>query len=370
MIDGLPRAQEPSNEDLRRAEPRPRQRQRKAQAIHDCRVIVGLTIVDSVAWWLIFKSLLVALAAGWLLHLGVLCALGWLMHSRAGSGIDVRHLALTLILGAMVGAVGMIIAALVAASGLFLRNSRQMIDAWYQRQAESITHDEVTELIGSIFNGRVAPRSMRNTENFNFTIREGTFSQKQAIMEVVARSYRPELLPVLNLALSSPIPAIRVQAAAVKGKLYTSVMASLHTALDDLDRAQSNEEVATAGRRLSQCILSGLLEPDQKLSALTATKKVHDVAGSLKYNDESRELFHELRHLFAHFDEAAALLVRMEEYGGHVDQHRRQLEEAFEGYERGVSSWLDTQDEPIGTFPGTSERVNRTTFSHHSGGPI
>ena len=358
MIDGLAHTQGPGNDGLRRAEPKQRQRQRKAQAINDCRVIVSLTVVDSIAWWLIFKPLFVALAAGWLLHLGVLCALVWRIRSRIGSGIDVRHLTLTLILGAMVGAVGMIIAALVAASGLFVRNSRELIDAWYQRQAESITHDEVSELIGSIFNGRVASHSMRNAENFSFIIREGTFSQKQAIMEVVARSYRPELLPVLNLALNSPVPAIRVQAAAVKGKLYTSVMASLRTAIDDLDRARSNEEVATAGRRLSQCILSGLLEPDQKLTALTATKKVHDVSGSLSYNDESRELFHELRHLFAHFDEAAALLVRMEEYGGHVDQHRRELEAAFEGYERGVSSWLGAHDEPVSAVPGMPKQAN------------
>lgn len=361
MVDGLRRASEQSDDGLRREDSKQRLRQRKAQAIEDCRLIVALTIVDYIAWWLIFKSSLLALSTGCILHLGALATLGWLIRRRVGSGIDVRHIALTLILGALVGAVGMTIGGLVAASGLFLKKSRQMIDAWYQRQADSITRDDVTELADSIYNGREAPQSMRNADNFSFTIREGTFSQKQAIMEVVARSYRPELLPVLNLALSSPVPAIRAQAAAVKGKLYTSVMASLRTALDDLEQARSNEVVAAAGRRLSQCILSGLLEPDQKLSALTASKKVHEIAGSLKYNDKARDLFHELRHLFAHFDDASALLVRMEEYGGHVDQHRRQLQEAYKGYERRVSNLQDTEDEAIATLPGTPKQINRNT---------
>ncbi|MFY0611366.1 MAG: hypothetical protein JXQ99_07570 [Hyphomicrobiaceae bacterium] len=342
MIDRPQRSPKQCKDNLGKEYSKPRSRHRKAQAIADCHLLVGLALVDYIAWSLIFNGSSISPLVGGVLHFGILGFLGWLIRSRADSGADVRHTTLALMLGALLGAVGMTIAALVAVSGLLLKKSRQIIDAWYQRQADSVTRDDVAELIGSINNGRVTSHSMRSAENLSLIIREGTFSQKQAIMEVVARSYRPELLPVLNLALTSPVPAIRVQAAAVKGKLYTSAMVDLRTALVDLDRAQSKEDVATAGQRLSQCILSGLLEPDQKLSALTASKKVHDVAGSLKYNDEARELFHDLRYLFAHFDDAAALLVRMEEYGGQVDQHRKQLQAAFEGYERGVSGLLST----------------------------
>lgn len=369
MVDGSRQTHERNNGAWRSDVSKQRHKQRRAQAFDDCRLILALTIADCLAWLLIFNPLLVVFLAGCILHLCVLAALAWIINGRSGSGKDVRHLTLALILGALVGAVGMTISAFVVASGLFLRNSRQMIDAWYQRQAATITPDEVTELIGSIHNGRVASQSMRNAENFSFIIREGTFSQKQAIMEVVARNYRPELLPVLNAALTSDVPAIRVQAAAVKGKLYTSVMTSLRAALDDLDRAHTKQDVAAAGRRLSQCVLSGLLEPDQKLGALTASKKVHDIAGTLSYADESRELFHELRHLLAHFDEASALLVRMEEYGGHVDQHRKELQEAFAGFERGVSNLPDAPREPVDHFarlPASSTEPRRATYVNGS----
>lgn len=369
MFDRARQTQDGNNGAHRSDLSKLRSKQRRAQAFDDCRLIVALTLVDSLAWLLLFNPLVVVFLAGCVMHVCVLVTLAWLIHARSESGRDVRHLTLALVLGAMVGAVGMTISAFVAASGLFLRNSRQVIEAWYQRQAASTTSDEITDLIGSIHNGRVASQSMRNADNFSFIIREGTFSQKQAIMEVVARNYRPELLPVLNAALTSTVPAIRVQAAAVKGKLYTSVMTRLRGALDDLDRARTKQDVAEAGRRLSRCILSGLLDPDQKLSALTASKKVHDIAGTLSYGDESRELFHELRHLLAHFDEASALLVRMEEYGGHVDQHRKDLQEAFAGFERGVSSLPGDENEPADPFAGLPARPTDPppSLSHANG---
>lgn len=348
MIEGPPPFSVESENNFRGETTKQRNPRRRAQAADDCRLIAGLTFVDYLAWRFIFDPSLLLFAAGCIVHLGIIGILAWRLQSRVGTKIDVKYIALALILGVLVGAVGMTIGVLIAAGGLLLKKSRQLIDAWYQRQADSVTHDEIAKLYDSIYSGRETPQSMRNVDNYVFAMTEGTFSQKQSILEVVARSYRPELLPVLNLALRSPVAAIRVQASAVKGKLFTSVMTSLRAALDDLGSAESNQEVAAAGRRLSQCIFSGLLEPDQKYYALVASKKVHDVAGSLKYTDHTaRELFHDLRHLIAYFDDAAAWLVEMEAYGGRDDQLRMQLQEALKSYEDGVSGLFQTSDEPV-----------------------
>lgn len=66
---------------------------------------------------------------------------------------------------------------------------------------------------------------------FANVLRSGTLTQQQDAIAAILRHYTPELLPLLRQALASPVPAIRVQAAAVYAKLRGSFEARAKAAL-------------------------------------------------------------------------------------------------------------------------------------------
>ena len=292
--------------DARRVKPHERLQRRREQARADCRMIALLTVGDGLAWGLIASPFGVLVVLGSLLHLAIIVYLGWSVYQCSGRDVDIKHLGLALALGGLLGPIGLVLALLISAGTLVSKKSRRNLDAWYQRLADAHVRDEVSALYDSIHHGREAHFSAQDAESFLFMMNEGTFSQRQAILGIVAQKYRPELLPILTTALNGPVAALRVQAAAVKGKLSAMTLTNLKAAIGDLEQAQDYEEVAEAGQRLWQCVASGLLEPDQKERALHAAQKVYDFAQSIGYDDvETRQLFHDLQPLITYFEEAA-----------------------------------------------------------------
>ncbi|MGI9387691.1 MAG: hypothetical protein ACR2OX_09700 [Methyloligellaceae bacterium] len=320
----------------------------------DCQIIGALTVVDVFAWLSIFSSSRFLIVAGVSMHLAVIACLLVLMFRSAGMGRDLKYFGMSLILGLTAGPFGMLTSTFIASSVMLMPKSREILDEWYERLTAATTTDDATLLCNSIDHGREISLDGGRAESFMLLMSVGSFSQKQAILEVVAQKYRPELLPVLNLALNAPEAAIRVQAAAVKGKLHKAVLKNLHDAIKDLDQSQSLERVAAAGRKLSQSVASGLLETDQKILALKGSRKIYEVEASIDYNDvDGRALFSGLLPMLGYFDEASMSLKNLAALGSKekAEQHQKQLEEAFESYKTGFTDWdtttataADTQD--------------------------
>lgn len=78
------------------------------------------------------------------------------------------------------------------------------------------------DLFDQIMQGRRHPLPQRPFSSFLKTFTAGTFNQQQEAIAAMSRSYHPDMRPALGAALASPIPALRVQAAAVYAKLRST----------------------------------------------------------------------------------------------------------------------------------------------------
>ena len=195
-------------------------------------------------------------------------ALGLWVEKVGRAGQNVALPLLTTIAVAATGPIGAI-AALV--SIIFLRpapEDRQLLDAWYERIALAVQTDEVTQLYDQVATGRTADLSSATPQSFSAIVETGSLADRQSALGIIARGFHPDYLPALMLALKSPEPVIRVQAAAVA----TRVRVDLHHLVDRsaVMQNQLTPGSATAINMASQlraCMASGLLDEGDRVRA-------------------------------------------------------------------------------------------------------
>lgn len=79
--------------------------------------------------------------------------------------------------------------------------------------------DAADDLFDQICQRRRHPLPQDGMAGFLQTFRVGTLRQQQEAIAAISRAYHPDMRPALSAALASPVPALRVQAAAVYAKL-------------------------------------------------------------------------------------------------------------------------------------------------------
>lgn len=75
------------------------------------------------------------------------------------------------------------------------------------------------DLYEQIRQGRRHPHPQQPLSSFHETFLTGSLHRQQAAIAAISRSYHPHMRPALAAALASPVPALRVQAAAVHARL-------------------------------------------------------------------------------------------------------------------------------------------------------
>ena len=164
------------------------------------------------------------------------------------------------------------IGALAAAAALVLTMRQQedpkLLADWYHRIAMAVETDEVTRLCEQVISGRTSDLGGRPPASFATVMERGTLDDRQAALGIIARNFHPDYLAVLMMALKSPEPVIRVQAAAVA----TRVRGDLHSLVDR--HALTSETIAagssgalTAATHLDAAITSGLLDEGDRIRA-------------------------------------------------------------------------------------------------------
>ena len=113
--------------------------------------------------------------AGGVLHGAVILFLAWRIGRCSGDDIDIKYLCLALALTVLIGPVGLTLAVLVAAGALTFKKSRERIDAWYRRLADTLERDKASTLYDSIYHRREVPITLQDAESFLFMMNEGTF---------------------------------------------------------------------------------------------------------------------------------------------------------------------------------------------------
>lgn len=88
-------------------------------------------------------------------------------------------------------------------------------------------------LADSITQRRRHPLPLTGMPGFVQVFRTGTMQQQQRAIAAISRHYHPDMRPALATALASPVPALRVQAAAVHAKLRGSFEAQAKAILAD-----------------------------------------------------------------------------------------------------------------------------------------
>ncbi len=143
-----------------------------------------------------------------------------------------------------------------------------LLPGWYERIALSSEQSEFTRLSDRIAIGRAANLAAPLPVPFVELFKSGPLSEQQAALGLIARDFHPGYLPVLKLALESPAPVIRVQAAAVaariRGPLNAQVVTLFSRAADPLLAVGDAVDLAAD---INAAIDSGLLEASEQATA-------------------------------------------------------------------------------------------------------
>lgn len=122
------------------------------------------------------------------------------------------------------------------------------IDDWYERLAAAGRAGPPEELNARLVSGRVQDLDAPAPENFERIIEEGTLEQKQRALGLMARRFHPEYTPVLQAALRSREPVVRVQASAVVARVRDDLKLRIAT----LAEANAPESLRQSLSRVSE----------------------------------------------------------------------------------------------------------------------
>ncbi len=238
----------------------------------------AIGIAELVAIYVVWRTL------GWNLpmllavHVLTLAALALQLRDCRRRGGDASLPFLALLASFAVGPMGAIGAGCLE---LLVRSATQdshLLADWYERISLSTTIDRVTRHCDNVRIGRTINLSAGTPASFLAEIESGTLAERQAILGLVARRFHVDYLPVLQLALRSPEPMIRVQAAAVASHVRPLVDALYKGAIAELPDAVAHPAKALKLLdRFEALTASGLLDESDRQRGLDIQARLSDV---------------------------------------------------------------------------------------------
>jgi hypothetical protein len=222
------------------------------------------------------SALIAAVGAGWLPlfvalagHFVVVAVLlfRYVRRGRAGcNGAASLLLAFVVLVAGPLGAFGGLIIGWLSRPE---RGSVERLSAWYDRISFSTELSATTRRSDRILTGRVANLDAAMPQSFLGVLQSGSVRDKQTILGLIARRFHPDYLPVLNMALVSEEPVIRVQAAAVAAKIRMRLAerteAALAAAADPTQPLDAVLMHVTDAEKYAAC---GLMEEPDKVRAI------------------------------------------------------------------------------------------------------
>jgi hypothetical protein len=156
-------------------------------------------------------------------HLAVIYVLYLVYQRFQSAGAQVRFSGLLLVSTAALGPVGPLGTLFTKALTYWYERSSTPFDEWYESLFPETTRDGTVEFLEKVLlaDGGVAPGGVAA---FTDILAFGSISQKQALLALVSRGFRPEFGPVLKLAVQDSENAVRVQAATAIGKLESAFL--------------------------------------------------------------------------------------------------------------------------------------------------
>jgi tetratricopeptide (TPR) repeat protein len=275
-------------------------------------VLIGTGLVA-----LVWANRLPAWAAA-LAHLGATAAAVGLAH-REPDARSARALWLLAVTFGAIGALGAAGTLLTIALGLHYDRHATPVDEWHRAlfpEAEADQDEALWALVGvrrSDHRTTVAP--------FVDVLQHGSLAQKQAVVALIARHFRPAFAPALRLALVDPQNAVRVQAATAVSLIEAEATSqALDLERQRRERPDDLELLLRIARHEDQYAFTGLLdaarEQDSRARAIGALRAY------LAARPEDVAAWHQLGRLFARLgrhEEALSCLREALRHGGSVE---------------------------------------------------
>lgn len=215
----------------------------------------------------------VPLAAVIAVHAAVTLACASILFFRREQGGDLSLAFIVLLLVALAGPAGALamLAALPFSGNL--ASGPQVIAAWYERLAHAGRPSPVTETFNRIASGRVHRLDARAPADFLGVIASGTLEERQRALGLIARQFHPDYSPVLDAALRSPEPVVRVQAAAVVARVREDLKAKVAELVRGEDATMAKTALINAGQlqALQGC---ALVAPVQQAQCRDAVRRL------------------------------------------------------------------------------------------------
>lgn len=225
------------------------------------------------------------MTAALVVHLLIVATLAGSLFRRRAETVDLSAPLLTLIATSVAGPLGALVGVLSLAWLARPVAPAPLLQAWYDRIALSTTVDPETELSDRIASGRVLDTSAPPPLALVGIIRTGTLEERQAALGLIARFFHMNYLAALSDALSSDVPVIRVQAAAVAARIRPRLaeetdrrIAEAADLLRDSERPAAHDRSLQLVRELDQAIESGLIDkPVADAAAAIAARLTADI---------------------------------------------------------------------------------------------
>lgn len=244
-------------------------------------VLIAAAVLETTSLAILAAAGVLGGAAALLVHALTLSFLLKHLVGRHRAGSESTLAMLGLIASSVLGPLGAIGTAVV---GLALRGNRRperLLDEWYARIAMATELDAVSKLSDSVRVGRAVGLAGPVPSSFENIVAAGPVSSRQAVLGLIARHFDPEYLATLKVALRSPLPSIRVQAAAVAAHLQPDVRSAFADAMNRLDSAsRSSAQSLQLLRTLYALEDSGLLDEGDRKRGEAVCSRLGDVVFS------------------------------------------------------------------------------------------
>lgn len=253
------------------------------------------------------------------LHLALAAApaaLG-LRRARAGDGHGATGLFL---LGASVaafGPAGGLGVLLAAACHAGFRRRATSFEDWFRSLFPDMQERDEWELAERIRSGREEGSVASGVAPFVDVLRLGTREEKEAVIALLARSFKPAFAPALKLALADPVPSIRVQAATAAAQIDNDLLAASMALSAAVEAAPKDPAPRLALARHEEAHADlGLLEPQQEAERREGALALYREAQDLAPGDaEARAAVGRCLHRLGRVAEARAALAACLEDG-------------------------------------------------------
>ncbi|MGE0769225.1 MAG: hypothetical protein AB7L90_22500 [Hyphomicrobiaceae bacterium] len=180
------------------------------------------------------------------LHAGLLMLTAAYGSQIRRRGDDVTFVALALISSAILGPLGFLGAAILSWRRTEPQIASPLVTQWYERIALSTSVSREERLCEDVAVGRTIDLGGAPPRSFPAIMSAGSLLEQQAVLGQIARNFDAKYLPTLKVALASPEPVVRVQAAAVASHISPAMGRLVRDRVDAASRAPSDPRSALA----------------------------------------------------------------------------------------------------------------------------